>query len=158
MSSVYIMWQDLYLNRRYFISPLIWYPIKYMLEWIFLEPSEIDRKGPEKHMEGPAQQAFEFNLSPFFFGIRVHNSLTAIALAVIALAAFFFLLCCCLGVWCRYCDVVENQSQGNQKRYVYNDPSPRFKAVQFFICEIGEMFYLNYGDALLLHCSDLTEL
>ena len=59
------MWQDLYLNRRYFISLLIWYPIKYMLECTFLEPSEINRKGPEKHMEGPAQQAFELNLSPF---------------------------------------------------------------------------------------------
>ena len=36
-----------------------------MLECTFLEPSEINRKGPEKHMEGPAQQALELNLSPF---------------------------------------------------------------------------------------------
>ena len=113
------MWQDLYLNRRYFISPLIWYPITYILECIFLEPSEIDRKGPEKHME---EQAFELNLSkpPLFLGLRVQNSLTAIALAVIALAAFVFLLCYC--AWKRYCDVVENhhrleiQNRGNQGR------------------------------------------
>ena len=90
-----------------------------MLEWIFLEPSEIDRKGLEKHME---EQAFELNLSkpPLFLGLRVQNSLTAIALAVIALAAFVFLLCYC--AWNRYCDVVENhhrleiQNRGNQGR------------------------------------------
>ena len=76
-----------------------------MLEWIFLEPSEIDRKGPEKHME---EQAFEL------------NSLTAIALVVIALAAFVFLLCYC--AWNRYCDVVEYhrrleiQNRANQGR------------------------------------------
>jgi len=141
---VYV-WQDLYLKRRYFISLLIWYPIKYMLECIFSVPSEIDRKGPEKHMEGPAQQAFEFNFFSPPFGLRIHlNSWTVIGLAFFALAAFVFLLWYC--VCSRYCDVVEShhRNQGNQGRYVYNDPSPRFKAVWFFICEMfGEMFYLN---------------
>ena len=112
-----------------------------MLECIFLEQSEIHRKGPEKHMEVPAQHAFEFNLTPYFFGLRIHNSLTAIALAVIALVALLFLLVYC--GWSRFCDVAESPHR-HQGRYVYNDPSPRFKAVQFFICEIfGEMFYLN---------------
>ena len=118
-----------------------------MLECIFLEQSEIDRKGPERHMEGRAQQAFEFDYFSSLFGLRIHlNSWAVMGLALIALAAFFFLLCWSLGVWCRYCDVVEShhRNQGNQGRYVYNDPSPRFRAVQFFICEIfGEMFYLN---------------
>ena len=93
-----------------------------MLECIFLEPSEIDRKGAEKDMAGPAPQGIEIVLSPFFFGLRVEDSLTAIALAIVVLAAFFFLLCCCLGVWGRYCNVVENHhrlvfmNQGNQGR------------------------------------------
>ena len=89
------------------------------MECIFLEPSEIDRKGPEKHME---EQAFELNLSkpPFFLGLRVQDSFTVIALAVIALAAFVVLLWYC--AWNRYCDVVENnhrvqiQNRGNQGR------------------------------------------
>ena len=118
-----------------------------MLECIFSVISEIDRKGPEKHMEGgPAQQAFEFDwFSPLFGGLRVHlNSCALMGLAVIALAAFAFLLCYC--GWSRYCDVVEthHRNPGNQRRYAYNDPSPRFEAVQFFTCEIfREMFYLN---------------
>ena len=124
--------------------------LKYMLECIFSVPSEIDRKGPEKHMEGRAQQAFEFDYFSSLFSLRIHlNSWAVMGLALIVLAAFFFLLCWCLGVWFRYCDVVESHHRlvvqnRNQGRYVHNDPSPRFKAVQFFICEIlGEMFYLN---------------
>ena len=86
---------------------------------IFLEPSEIDRKGPEKHME---EQAFELNLSkpPFFLVLRVKDSLTAIALAVIALAAFVCFLRLC--AWKRHCDSVDNyhrlanQNRGNQER------------------------------------------
>ena len=88
-----------------------------MLECIFLEPSEIDRIGPEKHMEGPAQQAFEFNFFSPLFGLRIHlNSWMVMGLAFFALAAFAFLLCYC--VWSRYCDVVENhlRNRGNQGR------------------------------------------
>ena len=93
-----------------------------MLECIFLEPSEINRKGPEKHMEGPAQQAFEFNLSPYFFGFRVQDSWTVIVLALVALAAFYFFLCFCAWVWNRHCNSVEKQHslqiqcRGNQGR------------------------------------------
>ena len=112
-----------------------------MLECIFSVPSEIDRKRPEKDMEGPPQQAFEIDWFSSLFGLRIRlNSWTVMGLAFFALAAFVFLLCYC--AWSRYCDVVENhhrsvaQSRGNQGRYVYNDPSPRFKAVQFFICKI----------------------
>ena len=101
-------------------------------------------------MEGRAQQAFEFDYFSSLFALRIHlNSWAVMGLALIVLAAFFFLLCWCLGVWFRYCDVVESHHRlvvqnRNQGRYVYNDPSPRFKAVQFFICKIfGEMFYLN---------------
>ena len=88
-----------------------------MLEFIFLEPSEIDRIGPEKHMEGPAQQAFEFNFFSPPFGLRIHlNSWMVMGLAFFALAAFVFLLCYC--VRSRYCDVVENylRNRGNQGR------------------------------------------
>jgi len=92
-----------------------------MLECIFSELSEIDRKGPEKHMEVPAQQAFEFNIS-YFFGFRVQNSWTVIVLALVALAAFYFFLCFCAWVWNRHCNSVEKQHRleiqyrGNQGR------------------------------------------
>ena len=90
-----------------------------MLECIFSVPSEIDRKGSEKHMEGPAQHAFEFNFFSPRFGLRIHlNSWALMGFAVIALAAFVSLLCCCS--WYRYCDVVEKhpaiQNRGNQGR------------------------------------------
>ena len=97
-----------------------------MLECIYSEPSEIDRKGPEKHMEVPAQPAFEF-LS-YLFGVRVQNSWTVIVLALVTLAAFYFFLCFCAWVWNRHCNSFEKQHRleiqyrGNQGRYVCNDP------------------------------------
>ena len=91
-----------------------------MLECIFSEPSEIDRKGPEMHMEVPAQPALEF-LS-YFFGFRVQNSWTVIVLALVALAAFYFFLRFSAWVWNRHCNSFEKQHRleiqyrGNQGR------------------------------------------
>ena len=90
-----------------------------MFQCIFLEPSEIDRKGPEKQMEVPAQQAIELNIFPFF-GLRIQNSWTVIGLALIALAAIVFLLRYCMFV--RLCDAFDNhqrleyKDRGDQRR------------------------------------------
>ena len=83
-----------------------------MLECIFSVPSEIDRKGAEKHMEGPPQQAFEFDYFSAPFGLRIRlNSWALMGLALIALAAFFFLLCSFTIVGCLQSGVVQNHQR-----------------------------------------------
>lgn len=60
-----------------------------------LEPSEIDRKGPEKHMEGPEQPAIQFSFHDltrqFFFDLSVQSHWMAMGLAVIDCTSCFFL-------------------------------------------------------------------
>ena len=116
-----------------------------MLECIFSVPSEIDRKGPEKHMEGLAQQAFKLNFFSPLLGLSIHlNSWMLMGLAFFVLAAFFSLLYFLATVWFRQCDVVENHHRleiahlGNQGRRVYNDPHQDTSRCNFSYARFSE--------------------
>ena len=135
-----------------------------MLECIFLAPGEIDRKGPEKHMEVPPQQAFEFNLTPYFFGLLSSKLLDSNSVSRYCTSRF------CLSPLLLWLESLlwrrrkSSPESGKSKKVCIQRPLTKIQGGAIFHMRdirrnvLPKFIGALYGDALLLHCSDLTEL